>query len=344
MSLYKKWQRFALLVLWCAALYFCLFHFFTSNRQAKGTARGCTVRFTQSLSQNEAETLRENAASVQGGSFWPTFWTQRAVSIERPGRDSVDVSVIAYNGDPWVVWAATYTSGTAPAAVVDGELPQIAASDTLAWQLYGSLDATGMELTVEGHPYTVIGTFRADDAMLLVPAPLTYGFDAAEVCGDFGRADAVQSIQDWLTFSGTSADYIADGRGIAGFYMAALCCFLALAFWDALQQGVFLLPRLPRLAKKILLLCGALLAALCLPALLARVPLWLLPDRWSNFSFWKTLFATLRARLNDWLALVPTVRDVFFKWLLVKQTAALAGSLLLLFPFNPFSKWKRAAN
>lgn len=323
------WRRCLLRLLWCLAVYGCLWGFFAAGARAGGFCRGCTARFARPLTAAEVTALRESAA------VRPTFWAQRAVTLECPAG-AVSVAALAYNGDPYAVWEAEYRGGGAPAAW-DGAAPQAAVSDALAWQLWGGVDATGLTLALEGELYTVTGTFAAAEALVLYPAAPDAGFTAAEFCGDLGRADPVDTVQGWLDTADVPALLVADPRAAPGLAAAALAGLLALAVWFVARQNAVGPPRLPRGAGRWLAWGGALLAALCLPALLERLPLWLIPDRWSRFAFWGDLAAALRGRLGGWLALAPAARDIARRWLLLRQAAALAGLALLLFPLDPFA-------
>lgn len=59
-----------------------------------------------------------------------------------------------------------------------------------------------------------------------------------------------------------------------------------------------------------MLFAAALVGALLLPTLLARLPGWLIPNRWSELSFWQRLITAAGTRLNEWRAMAPGWKEV----------------------------------
>jgi len=59
--------------------------------------------------------------------------------------------------------------------------------------------------------------------------------------------------------------------------------------------------------------------AVLLPAMLGKLPGWLIPTRWSDFSFWGSLLKQASAGLREFLRVAPQSRDVELRLLLIKQ-------------------------
>jgi len=59
--------------------------------------------------------------------------------------------------------------------------------------------------------------------------------------------------------------------------------------------------------------------ALLLPAILRMMPEWLIPTRWSDFSFWSSLQKQASGSLREFLRAAPQSRDVELRLLLIKQ-------------------------
>lgn len=158
-----------------------------------------------------------------------------------------------------------------------------------ALELFGSTDAAGLEITVDGREKTVRGILRGAQDTVLCTA---------------GEDDELTMVTLLLQ---SGASYEAAGEsflmrhGLSGkivrmdyFYtLATLLC--ALVF---LCAGLCLLLLCARLFR----LCGLPSAAAALPGALLlylafrqiRLPADMLPARWSDFSFWKNWWAQAR--------------------------------------------------
>jgi uncharacterized membrane protein YozB (DUF420 family) len=62
-----------------------------------------------------------------------------------------------------------------------------------------------------------------------------------------------------------------------------------------------------------------LILALMLPGLLESLPQWMIPPRFSDFSFWSTMLTGLGTDLQEHLKQTPRLRDVSYMILFYKQ-------------------------
>ena len=167
-----------------------------------------------------------------------------------------------------------------------------AVSSALAWQLWGALDVTGLELELDGERYTVRGVFESGEARAVTQEAAdsrTAEYANVELTA---METAPEGTEAALAFAGASGlgtpAHVVDGPALAG-----LAC--------------------------------------ALPVLLAMVPGAWVPTRWSDFGFWAALGKSAAARVDAWFALPPQHKDIAVKWLLLEQGAlCLAGCLFAL--------------
>ena len=154
-------------------------------------------------------------------------------------------------------------------------------------------------MTLGRTEYVVCGVYDGADAELLYPARA--GFTHAALRGtspDTPKADAEQ----WAAAAGVGALTAID-YGPQRLWLARALCRLPAAL-----AGVCLVIALRRFAhgwpglwRGIVYFAWALGFALLLPRFLATLPGWLLPARWSNFTFWGELWGKIAAHAKTGL-------------------------------------------
>ncbi|MEG1103898.1 MAG: hypothetical protein RSD78_03545, partial [Oscillospiraceae bacterium] len=72
--------------------------------------------------------------------------------------------------------------------------------------------------------------------------------------------------------------------------------------------------------RQLLLFVFALIVSLMLPLFLRAVPSWLLPSKWSDFSFWSNLIEIIKSSINEWFSIKACYRDVQIKYFLLQTT------------------------
>ena len=255
-------------------------------------------------------------------SFWLTYWRQAKASFEGE-YNTASATCIYFSGDASLVWPARYMSGGSP-GVTDGSGCSV--SSALAASLWGGTDVAGKSIEVGGETRTVRGVFEEEELLALVSVrdeDKTQSFTCVELSGgpdSPSRSDAESFVKSaglgspdsvlMGTFTSLATGLSALPLVILGFYALALCLVYLKSFPIALRGGLFL----------------ALIAlAFLLPGILDTLPSWMIPTRWSDFSFWSGLFDQISGNLREYLLLTPKLRDVAYKTLLLKQ-------ILLAFP------------
>lgn len=289
---------------------------------------GYSLRFAAPVTAAQARALREAAAE---GDFEPVFWGLRQGAAADGGLRCVQAEELLVWGEP--------AGAAAPGQLIDGGWPSAkdpvgcAVSDSLAWKLWGSGQAVGMELELDGWRCVVRGVFADKTARVVHQQPQEQGetpFTAVELLPR-GQNTSLEQAQRFAQGAGLVPSAAADGPVLAAAAsLAALLPAAVGALWCAARLfGQVCRPLSP--AQRQLLGFALLLAlALALPALLRLLPPALVPARWSDFSFWGQLWRQLEEGVQRWFSLTPTARDVAAKWGLLQTALSSAGAAFLL--------------
>lgn len=331
--------RLALWLLWGAALLFCLRAGRASaDRLLTLYGGGYGLRSSAPMSMEQRVSARRLAADL-GADI--AFWGQANAAVAASGEDgsprTAQAAVIFCEDEPALALGVRCRYGRLPSAE---EADACCVSSALSLALWGARAVCGRELFWQGTARTVCGVAESETPWLLCPVPPA---QAASAQVDNTEALAFTGIELHALPAGDprgTAQQVAAAAGlpflpVPGGTLAAaaklLCrlplifagAALALALWHALGQ------RLGSGARRALWFGLALALALALPALLDTLPAWLIPNRWSDFSFWRALAALPGQTLHSLLALPPSVRDDTLQMLLLQGAAADAGALAL---------------
>lgn len=312
-----------------AILCFCILRgAFADMQQLEQLYTGWSVRFEAAIDANRAQQLKRYCAehAEENGGIWPGFWAETKADA-KADRAEEKTAVFSYDGDPARLFPVTMLSGSYP-----GELEETrcAVSSGLSWSLWGSLDTAGQILTIGGQTYTVSGVFSQEEAQVLLKGDADTLWTAMDLVSEkeLMREDVTQFIAE----AGLPpAENLVDGNGITGLarlgiytpLMVATLMALLLFFFKK-QQGH------GKTLKSLLLLALLLGLAWGLPLLLGLLPQWLVPTKWSDFSFWTALVEKCKGYLLQWQSLHPASRDVAAKKVLFSLGINTATMLMLL--------------
>lgn len=248
------------------------------------------VEFTAPLTAEQvdaATTWQQSSANTNGitASFWGS--TKATISTDL-GHTAADTTCIGYSGTAADCLPADYVQGSAPGAV--GQ--QCAVSTGLAWLLFGSNDILGQTVTLNRTDYTISGVFTAKTGILLYPA--RSGFTHAALRGistDAPKADAAQWAADAGLPTLQHLDY-----GPQKVWLARALCHLpaVLVGFCLLASFLGLAHSAPPIIRHTAYFAAALAFALLVPTFLQSLPGWLIPGRWSDFSFWPRLIQQIQ--------------------------------------------------
>ena len=205
---------------------------------------------------------------------------------------------------------------------------------TTALSLFGDARAEGQKVRWNGRDYTVRGVFDAPEATLAVEAD-----PASEVLFDrvtldlSGEENPRGRAEEFAMRHGLPGERIVQYGGLAA--LARFFCLLpALAAACSLAVRFFGRARARRdwPVQRALLWIAAVAAAaavLWLAGVRPAVPQDSIPTRWSDFSFWETLFTERRAEWTDYLWMKKERPDVLLLTALLKAAACSLAALLL---------------
>ena len=332
-----------------ALLFFCLWQLFAASATLSRLYPAVGLRYDAApVTAAGAAAVQEYQRSAEnkptGSAAAPicaSFWIERTapVTAGSAARTVAGVPVIGFTGNAAACYGAAYLTGTAPGS---GDTGGCALSAGLAQALYGSTDVAGLPLTLGRfdetgdaatalRTLTVRGVFAGKEPLLLCAAPAGSTFTAVELENvnpdDPGRAAAAFAAAAGLPAASLTL-YGPQLAALAG----GLCLLPLLVVGVRLLAGLWrqFRPR-GRTGRAWLLFALALLAALALPAALVALPGWLVPARWSDFTFWSDLAASAVTRTAEWFALLPHQKDLAAKAALLPLLSAAIAALFLLF-------------
>ncbi len=250
------------------------------------------VAFAAPLTAEQVEAAnawQQSSANATG--ITASYWGSAQAAVRTALGRTADTTCIGYTGTAADCLPAEYVQGSAPGAV--GQ--QCALSTALAWQLFGSNDILGQTVTLNRVDYTISGVFTAKTSILLYPAHS--GFTHAALRGisqDAPKADAVQ----WAAAAGLPALQKLD-YGPQRVWLARVLCHLpaVLVGFCLLAAFLGLVHSTPPVLRHTAYFAAALAFALLVPYFLQGLPGWLIPGRWSDFSFWPRLLQQIQSEI-----------------------------------------------
>lgn len=157
-------------------------------------AGGYGLRLAAPLSAAQAETLR-TAAAARGAAA--VFWREEKgaeIKTAFPGKEpeeafaaarTASARAVYISGGVALAFPVRYVAGTAPGA---GQADGCAVSTALADTLFGSREAVGLALAVNGETRRITGVFAAQEAAVLCPVTSAGGCTAVELTPAAGSA------------------------------------------------------------------------------------------------------------------------------------------------------------
>jgi len=293
------------ILLWCAFGFLLVVGFRESN--IIGGFSGISLRYETPINGLAAHRARQYSIT-NGETFWLTFWQEGSAFLS-VGRGEVYSNSISFSGDAALVWPAEYTAGSAPGSLDNNG---VAVSEGLAHRLWGSTDIVGQGVEVNGEKRAVRGVFRGDANLVLLSFGIedtSHSWSGIELSG--GEAHATRGDAEIFALaSGLGRpDYILMGgamafarfMSIAPLFIPIIYALVTIAKFIRRHYSWFGVP---------LLIAGLIVFAVLLPALLERLPGWVIPTHWSDFSFWSSLLRQGGEGLREFLSADPGLRDV----------------------------------
>ena len=254
------------------------------------------LRFAAPLNEEQLVSVQEHQCSAENEQqIYASFWgqTEKNVSAEY-GRTAQQVICIGYSGNAGDCLPIKYLAGGAPGIV--GK--ECSISSPLAETLFGNNQVVGLYLTADQQTFRITGVFSAGEAILLYPT--TEELYCAELQGvslDTPKAD----VLIWCAAAGLPAPQTIV-YGPQRIWFAR--CFSIIPLLLVGMAGLVTLLRCttswPTLIHNGIWFALVLALALMLPTLLSCLPGWLIPSRWSDFSFWQVLADEIHKNRLSW--------------------------------------------
>ena len=311
-----KMRKFAALCF----LFVCLWLLFGAAQKIALLYPSVSLRYSATAPLTAKNVTDARSFAIDGentNALFPTFWYEASVTA-RAAQKSAIFPAVYFLGSGADCYAATFLTGSYPGAM---DARGCALSSEAAWQLFGSNDIIGQEIVLQKKAYAIRGAFQNEQPLCLVGATETAPFTAIELSGT-PRADRRGAALLFLTQAGLPPPaQIVYGPSIAT-GTAVLCYVPVLMVGLCVLNALWRKSRLWSAARRQLFYFGVLLLfALLLPLLLAQIPAWMIPPKWSDFTFWTQFWETAKENLRTWFALVPMQKDIVVKLLLLRFAA-----------------------
>ena len=269
----------------------------------KRLCRAAVLFLLLCFSFRQAAVIREQAPSVSLRFSAPFAIDQAAPfaavwSEEEAIISGIGATVIRFAGDARLAFPAAWVCGAPPNDLMENAC---AVSTNLAWALYGGTEVTALTLQFGEATYRICGVFDHEAPVLLLPGE--DGFTAAELYPVPTGIDQYRHARNYAAQAGLDDP----AQILCGPEIVRLADLLP---WLCVISAAW--PLAHRIARRRFWVW--ILAVLLL---LAIIPDWCVPTRWSDTVFWEELMHSLHSRIHDWLMLHPALRDVTVKegWL-----------------------------
>ncbi|MEF9973216.1 MAG: hypothetical protein RSC06_11760 [Clostridia bacterium] len=293
---------------------------------------------------------------VRGGAPVEMRWTETPIEymslvralerIDRPVRAAIwgvkttdKRTVATYTGDSLLLVGDWMRTGSAATCAV---------SQSTALSLWGSADAAGLPIALNGRDYVVGGVYESGVADVLIAWDGMEEAPFRQIALQFpGEPDGAQRqlALDFAALLGMDApDEVLDAALLCGVARAVaqlpgwlLICLVLFIGWRALG-GVTIMHLPVRLPVAILSLMGLVWAM----GVSLVPPRWLLPSRWSDFAHWEKLAGEIGRRIADFLRAAHNPLNSHDLFACVRTSATGLLSALILYEIR--GGWNHAQN
>jgi len=294
---------------WIAAVLFCALCLFAVSRVCWLWKIYPLVSVRSGTWNAEQQQAMIHAASKIAGPddlIRISFWRETQARVRTTWHTGTAL-VLTFCGTADSAYPARLVTGRFPA---NGEKHTCAVSSALAWTLWGSTDILGQTVAADKTQYTVAGIFQSGAALMLCGGAPDGSYENIEFAGRFSTPPTE------LAESVLRAAGIADSAELF-FPFPWMAALTGYALFPLGMRLLFLLRRLfrkvPRTQRAFAAPVCVFAAAFLLPALLAVLPPWATPARWSDFSYWRAWPQTLHTALNQFFSISPSAKDILAK-------------------------------
>lgn len=285
-----------------------------------------SLRYLTPISGEQAYASRQYAIEhAEENIYWPTFWYESSKEVGNEYA-SVRATTIYVNGEENAVLPVQYLIGNGLSVVDD---IGCTISNTLAYRLFGDIEVVGCTIEIDEEYRTIRGVFEENELLVLLSVrdENTSGmYSAVELTG--GKNNPARSdIESYLTSSGLGkADIILLGTPLVILNLVGALPVPILVIY-AFVWLLRMLKHFPQIIKALVVFALLLIIALLLPLVLAKLPSWIVPTRWSDFTFWGYMFKEQRNNLREYSRTIPTLKDSIYTGLVIKQVVVVSFAI-----------------
>ena len=292
-------------VLWCFA---CSFY-----STAIGHCTSVSIKWEKG-GVSPSELIRQQTYARQDGAgnqpevtLWQTYPEQEVMASD---NQKMNVNVVAVFGDCGDISSSMLIAGAYPAK---SDVSGCAVSTGLAFSLWGSTNAIGMPVKVEGKQFYVRGTFEEEEPRLFLQAQAESEEPLSNMQLTFTGPGARERTNQYLSSAGFPEGRILDltlFAWVLGMIFRLPAIILAFGILGRVIMYGKRLCHYPILLAMYLLMAFGILAGLWFCIDLPKFPSDFIPAMWSDFGFWGNLFEEQGKNMVSWMTAGPAFRDM----------------------------------
>ena len=225
-------------------------------------------------------------------------------------NQKMNVNVVAVFGDCGDISSSMLIAGAYPAR---SDVSGCAVSTGLAFSLWGSTNAIGMPVKVEGKQFYVRGTFEEEEPRLFLQAQAESEEPLSNMQLTFTGPGARERTNQYLSSAGFPEGRILDltlFAWVLGMIFRLPAIILAFGILGRVIMYGKRLCHYPILLAIYLLMAFGILAGLWFCIDLPKFPSDFIPAMWSDFGFWGNLFEEQGKNMVSWMTAGPAFRDM----------------------------------
>ena len=261
-----------------------------------------------------SELIRQQTYARQDGAgnqpevtLWQTYPEQEVMASD---NQKMNVNVVAVFGDCGDISSSMLIAGAYPAK---SDVSGCAVSTGLAFSLWGSTNAIGMPVKVEGKQFYVRGTFEEEEPRLFLQAQAESEEPLSNMQLTFTGPGARERTNQYLSSAGFPEGRILDltlFAWVLGMIFRLPAIILAFGILGRVIMYGKRLCHYPILLAMYLLMAFGILAGLWFCIDLPKFPSDFIPAMWSDFGFWGNLFEEQGKNMVSWMTAGPAFRDM----------------------------------
>lgn len=169
---------------------------FRCLEQAEFQYETVSLRYEKGIDKPQILQVKDYLANnTEEQRLFPTFWKEQEGNLSTEFQE-ISTNILVYLGEGYRVYHGEFLLGGYP---IENDSNGCAITDTLAFELFGSMDVIGQEVAFESHSnsstcnennsykekvYEIRGVFKADEKLALFSGELDENYTVVELDGD----------------------------------------------------------------------------------------------------------------------------------------------------------------